>query len=547
MKKNIGIFLAYSPGQSIQNHGISRLWSFILNEMLQDADTKVTIATPAWFKKDIIEFLRTQRIDTQKVDLISTDGIPCLVRIKSFLFDKKCSKPVSSICHENGHLKKIFYRGRRFVFDLIVSWMFIYSTPKFIMVTGLWCLLAILLSPFLFIAAVFYFSFRMMRKWHSFAKKVFVKIQHKLDNLIQHKHFLKTIHTKLSTVIFEKFAYRTYGRLRDRELTNLTQLINSRSDISAWFIPTLFWPEFKAIKAKKVIAAPDIVFIDFLNSLSDYKEAQLYEKIAQTITEGDHFVCYSEYVKQKHLMRGFAVDPTKISVIPHGAVDLSSLLAQPMKYQSIQILHDYQKRVLTHDVYLSNFNLSDMRFIFYSSQVRPHKNFKNLIRAYEILLRERFVNVKLIITGNIQSDPELYQYILSKRLQFDVISFYDIPSEVLAALNHLAVCAVNPTLFEGGFPFTFTEAYSVGTPSLMSAIPVVLAEVKDENLRKQMLFDPYDVADMVQKMEWAINNRKKLYEMQSSLYEKFKQRNWQLVAKEYINLLTDSAELSHAE
>ncbi len=80
------------------------------------------------------------------------------------------------------------------------------------------------------------------------------------------------------------------------------------------------------------------------------------KKIAQTITEGDHFVCYSEYVKQKHLMRGFAVDPTKISVIPHGAVDLSSLLAQPMKYQSIQILHDYQKRVLTHDVYLSNFN-----------------------------------------------------------------------------------------------------------------------------------------------------------------------------------------------
>ncbi len=43
----------------------------------------------------------------------------------------------------------------------------------------------------------------------------------------------------------------------------------------------------------------------------------------------------------------------------------------------------------------------------------------------------------------------------------------------------------------------------------MSAIPVVLGSER-RKFMKQMLFDPYDVVDMVQKMEWAINNRKKL-------------------------------------
>ena len=547
MKKNIGIFLAYAPGQSIKSHGISRLLSFMLAGMLENEDTQVTIATPAWFKKNITHFMKDQGIPVKKVNLLTTSGIPYLLRIKQFLSRRKYVNANSLSLPKKTYFQKFLTAGKKYLLNLFMQWMCIYSTPLFVVVTLLFCILGIILSPLLLMLIMGYVCIYTLRKCSQLNKKILTLIYHKPRHFLKNHRVTRIFFGQIRELKNNIIARILYSELRTRELKKLIRIINSRPDISVWFIPTLFWPEIKTIKAKKVVAAPDIVFVDFPTHFSDAGSAEIHQKIKQTISAGDHFICYSDYVKQKHLMRAFTVDPNKITVIPHGAIDLSTSLNKNatknanlvLRDQAIQILRQYQKLELVCHPYLSDYNLNDMQFIFYSSQLRPYKNFHNLIRAYEILLRERFVNVKLIVTGDIKSDPELYQYILDKRLQFDVLSFYDIPSDVLAALNHLAVCAVNPTLFEGGFPFTFTEAYSVGTPSVMSAIPAVTADVKDENLHQHMLFDPYNVNDMVNKIEWAIKNREKLLELQAPLYQTFKQRDWGLVAKEYVNLLTD--------
>jgi len=556
MKKNIGIFLAYAPEQSIKSHGISRLLSFMLTGMLQNDDTQVVIATPAWFEKNITEFMQDQHIDTKKVKLLTTSGIPYILRIKQFLSRRKSSNINAFILSKKiGYLQKLLTHGKKYLFSLFMHWMSISSAPKFIGATILICLTGIILSPVLLVALVAYLGFRIVRKWYRFNKKIVKTAYHKPRSFLMNHRFTQILFAQLAELKHGILARIIYSELRHRELSKLIRIINSKPEISVWFVPTLFWPEIKAIKAKKIIAAPDVVFVDFPTYFSDQASAQTYQRIAETISAGDHFICYSEHVKQKHLVEAFSVSPDKITVISHGSIDLSVLFTKnaikktgmTQRHQSIQILRNYQKCELQQHPYLFDYNISDMRFIFYSSQLRPYKNFHNLVRAYEILLRERFVNIKLIVTGDIKSDPELYQYILDKRLQFDVISLYDVPAEVLAALNHLAVCAVNPTLFEGGFPFTFTEAYSVGTPSIMSAIPAVTADVKDENLRQHMLFDPYDLNDMVNKIEWAIKNHTKLFELQAPLYQTFKQRNWNLVAKEYVNLLTDFSQPAYVE
>ncbi len=544
MKKNIGIFLAYAPEQSIKSHGISRLLSFMLAGMLENDDTQVTIATPAWFKENITQFMKDQAIPVEKVKLLTTPGIPYLLRIKQFLSRRKNSDVRSIPSQETTYFKRLKSSGKKHLLNLFMHWMSIYSTPLFITVTLLFCLLGIMLFPLFFIAVVGYLCIGLLKKFCHLSKKFSEFIYHKPHRFLKNNPVTRIFFLQMAELKRNIVARVLYSELRTRELNKLIRMINARPDIPVWFIPTLFWPEIKAIKAKKVIAAPDIVFVDFPTHFADPGSAETYKKITDTIAAGDHFICYSEYVKQKHLIHAFRVIPDKITVIPHGAIDLSPVLKKnrsqvTLQNQSIQILRQYQKTDLAYHPYLSDYNLGDMRFIFYSSQLRPYKNFHNLIRAYEILLRERFVNVKLIVTGDIKSDPGLYQYILDKRLQFDVLSFYDIPSDVLAALNHLAVCAVNPTLFEGGFPFTFTEAYSVGTPSVMSAIPAVTVDVKEEDLHQRMLFDPYNVDDMVNKIEWAIKNRSKLLELQAPLYQRFKERNWGLVAKEYVNLLTD--------
>jgi len=543
MKKNIGIFLAYAPEQSIKSHGISRLLSFMLAGILENDDTQVTIATPAWFKENIIHFMQSEGLPVEKVTLLTTHGIPYLLRIRQFLLRRKLAKNYSIVEQEETYFQKIVSLGKKSFLHLFMRWMCIYSTPLFIAVTVLICTLGIALFPVLFMVAIGYLCIYLFKKLSQFNKKFLTLIYYKLRYFLKNHRLTRVFFLHMKELKNNVIARILYSELRHRELKKLIQMMNSQHDISVWLVPTLFWPEIKAIKAKKIVAAPDVVFVDFPTYFSDKGSAETYKKITETVSAADHFICYSEYVKQKHLMHTFTVAPGKITVIPHGAIDLSVLLTQntelTLRARSLEILRRYQKLELAYHPYLSGYNFADMQFIFYSSQLRPYKNFHNFIRAYEILLRERFVNVKLVVTADIKSDPDLYQYILGKRLQFDVLSFYDIPSDVLAALNHLAVCAVNPTLFEGGFPFTFTEAYSVGTPSVMSAIPAVTADVKDENLHQCMLFDPYNVDDMVNKIEWAIRNRSKLLELQAPLYQTFKQRDWGLVAKEYVNLLTD--------
>ncbi len=553
MKKSIGVFLAYSPDQSIKSHGISRLLSFMLNGMLQNDDNNVVIATPAWFEKSITEFMQDQQIDIKKIELLTTEGVPYLLRIKDFLSKRKESMQVTPGLGEKTFLQRLFKKGENSLFNLFMHWVSISSTPTFILTSLCISLVGLLLSPLLLLGAISYITFRIMRKAYCMNKGRVGKILATPNYFFTQNRLARLIVSQLAELRHNLFARTVYHELRERELSKLIRLINARPDISVWFIPTLFWPEIKKIKAKKVIAAPDIVFVDFPAYFSDEASISTYNRITETIAAGDHFICYSEHVKQRHLVQAFAVDPNKITVISHGSIDLSTLFNKNMakkagmtqRHQSIQILQNYQKCALQNHAYLSDYNLSDMRFIFYSSQLRPYKNFHNLVRAYEILLRDRFINVKLVVTGDIKADPVLYQYILDKRLQFDVISLYDIPADVLAALNHLAVCAVNPTLFEGGFPFTFTEAYSVGTPSIMSNIPAVRAEIQDPTLVEHMLFDPHDVKDMVNKIEFAISHPEKLFELQAPLYQKFKQRDWKLVANEYVNLLTDFSRPAH--
>jgi len=514
MKKNIGIFLAFSPLQS-KSHGISRLLSFILSGILQNADTQVVIATPSWFKNDTVDFLQNQLIDTGRIELVATPKNTFLSHIIPFFMRIK----TSSAPDPSG--QNVLTSIKRNVFNFLITYRFV----------------QVLRSP-------------LGQIWHRLNNKT-MKIYRKMRTYPGFRRIIKILFSPWDELKHSFFVRTLYNKLRTHELNKLIHMINSRPDISVWYIPALFWPEVKAINAKKVIAVPDIVSVDFPQFFSDKASLKTSWNVAKSISAGDHFVCYSEHVKQKHLVQSFAVNPGKISIIPHAHIDLSTLLvdntsALTQHEKAIRILRDYQKSALHNHRYLSDYHIDDMRFIFYSSQIRPYKNFHHLIRAYEILLRERFVNVKLILTGDIKSDPELFQYILDKRLQYDVLSFHDISPNVLAALNHLAICVVNPSLFEGGFPFTFTEAYSVGTPSVMSAIPAVMADINDETLRQNMLFDPYNVEDMVNKMEWAIKNHTTLFELQAPLYESFRQRDWALVANEYTHLLTHFSKPSYA-
>jgi glycosyltransferase involved in cell wall biosynthesis len=153
------------------------------------------------------------------------------------------------------------------------------------------------------------------------------------------------------------------------------------------------------------------------------------------------------------------------------------------------------------------------------------------------LLKRRYAGHKLVLTGNPNTLPEIARFITEHNLENDVLCLHGLSAQELAACYRLADLAVNPSLSEGGCPFTFTEALSVGTPVVMARITVTEEVITDPELQQQMLFDPYDWKEMADKIEWGLNNRFALLAKQKLLYNQLSQRTWRHVVDEYVEIL----------
>jgi glycosyltransferase involved in cell wall biosynthesis len=145
----------------------------------------------------------------------------------------------------------------------------------------------------------------------------------------------------------------------------------------------------------------------------------------------------------------------------------------------------------------------------------------------------------LILTGHPSAIPEIWQFIFDNRLENDVIFLHGLKIEELAACYKLATLAVNPSLSEGGCPFTFTEALSVGTPVVMARIPVTEEVIRNSGVQDATFFDPYDWEDCASRIEWAIKNRAELLSLQLKTYAELCERSWTDVVREHLQVLDD--------
>jgi glycosyltransferase involved in cell wall biosynthesis len=175
--------------------------------------------------------------------------------------------------------------------------------------------------------------------------------------------------------------------------------------------------------------------------------------------------------------------------------------------------------------------------LFYASQFRPNKNLVMLLEAYRYLLRERFIHHKLILTGDPTLYPPVLDFVRRYGLSKEVLFLHGLTTPELAACYYLADLAVNPSLSEGGCPFTLTEALSVDTPVVMARIPVTEEVIQDPILQEMMLFDPYDYKDASSRIEWALKNRDALLSVQREVYAKLQKRTWRDVVDEYVAIL----------
>ena len=347
---------------------------------------------------------------------------------------------------------------------------------------------------------------------------------------------------------------RLYRIMEEAEAKLLLKHINSRKDVSAWYSPTAFWPQFNQIDVPRLTCVPDVVLSEFpvgFSSIGGDRYLQTFGLVEATIYGSDHFVTYSQHIKYQTLVERYQVNSSAITVVPHGISRLDDLITVsgfPDNESSTDAVcinlfrGALYKAIGTSSA--SNFGSGDVEFIFYASQFRPNKNVITLLRAYEHLLKRRYISHKLVLTGDPNSLPEIAQFIRECNLQNDVLCLHDLSAQELAACYRLADLTVNPSLSEGGCPFTLTEALSVGTPVVMARIAVTEEVVTDPELQDVMLFDPYDWEDMAARIEWALQNKDGLLERQLKLYERLAERSWRTVVDEYIAILDRISSLS---
>ncbi|MET3591291.1 glycosyltransferase involved in cell wall biosynthesis [Mesorhizobium shonense] len=537
----IGIFIAYPPRSELSNQGLGRLLRSIVAGINESESGQVVLLCPSWLQEDVRNLFHG--FPNDRLQVVSKSKIPLVVRFWEKFLAKNRKKP-----RKIGWLAKFRATLSRFLAKTLMVigrsllWMLSSDNDLWFLACSVVLLaIAATLAPFALLAIV-----GLMVAYATVRSGIASRAQQRLSTFRSRAR--RVIERGFGSLLQRKLP--PFGQIVLREVTRreslyLVRRANSMTDVDVWYSPTVFWPEFNAIRALRVQAFPDMLISQFPTAFaSTIKDAPyIYKRAKEAIAGGSYFTAYSTLAAERDLSNQFSVSLDKISVIPHAAMDLSSHINMKGTlddhYARVQfaknLIDGYRLTSWTNNEYLSSINLRDVSFILYASQFRPNKNILNLIKGYEIALRKRFIYSKLILTGNVSHAPDVEAYVREHRLQYDVLFAYDVPDQVLAALYARASLVVNPTLYEGGFPFTFSEGMSVGTPSIMSRIPQV-TEFVNSDLADAMLFNPLAPEDIAAKIAWGLKNRERLLELQTPLYNEMRNRSWADVGRDHVNL-----------
>jgi len=144
-------------------------------------------------------------------------------------------------------------------------------------------------------------------------------------------------------------------------------------------------------------------------------------------------------------------------------------------------------------------------YILFVGNVKPHKNLKNLIKAYELIKND--IVEDLVIVGKKEGFITGDSYISS--LNNDLLKRITFTGYVSDAELKSWVCnakaLVFPSIYEG-FGLPPLEAMACGTPVITSDAASLPEVCKDAAI----YFDPYNIEDIAEKLRSTLNNEELL-------------------------------------
>jgi glycosyltransferase involved in cell wall biosynthesis len=527
-----GIFLCYAPTIDLRHQGLGRQLAALLKAAAARDDVRFVVACPSWSRESLQALCESEGVPAGSFEVLAPAQVPPALRLynAAAAWRKKRSARAGLLRRIAQVASSAVQAGRARLEAAVATSRSMAGLSVVLLVAAL-----VALVPALLLALPF--ALWLSARW--------------LARRLRRNRWVAALRARTAVLMAspktEPLASRMYRLMQQRESELLVALINRQPSVRAWFSPTAFWPAFNAITAPRLMCVPDVVLAEFPVSFSAVGGDRFLENfndVEAAIAGAGPLVTYSEHTKWQTLVGHYGVAPSRVRAIPHAPNDLSRWITvsgfpdlEAVQRNRCEYLLRVAMARTSGMAYGQGFANPGMRFIFYASQFRPSKNVMTLLRAYEHLLRKQHMPHKLVLTGDLAVMPQLREFIHAHHLEKDVLCLHGLELPELAACYRLAELAVNPSLSEGGCPFTFCEALSVGTPVVMARIPVTLEVLGDEALQDTMFFDPYQWRDLADRMVWALGHREQLLQAQRVAYGRLAQRTWGDVLEEHVQAL----------
>lgn len=234
---------------------------------------------------------------------------------------------------------------------------------------------------------------------------------------------------------------------------------------------------------------------------------KIYAKLMfkAAVRKAKHIVCVSEFTKDE-LIKYTHADMHKISIVYNGVDDF---WGKPLANTS---------------------PLYEKPYILYVGNVKPHKNLKRLVQAYEKIAEQ--IPQDLVIVGKkegfITGDPLVAKMAekMPERIHFTGF----VSNEELKNYYHYADLFVFPSLYEG-FGLPPLEAMKAGCNNVICSDIPVLHEIYGDNIR---YFNPIDVNRIMESILLELNKKPIPFSM---IRDSF---NWNTCANEYFKIMNQS-------
>ena len=189
---------------------------------------------------------------------------------------------------------------------------------------------------------------------------------------------------------------------------------------------------------------------------------------------------------------------------------------------------------------LENGGFSEIRFkkfIFYPAAPWPHKNHSIIFSALS-QLRKKGLIIPIVLSGPRSTGVNLSHVIEELGIQDQVQDIGFVSDKQLQQLYKSATALVMPSLFEAE-SLPVWEAFAAGTPVLCSNVTSMPDQIGNAGL----LFNPFDVQDLIEKLERIWDDIDLRIELASRGSLRLSHISWRETALRYLTLYRTSMSL----